>query len=141
MSRIEKSQQKIAQFYKVAFHCHSPLSYDWGGNKEISSLNNKDNYLPINKEADFYNLIKGKSGCDVVIITDHMKCSYAARLANHSLKQIGLVVLPGMEISVRTTPVLGDVRVHILVQYCPVISRIITTGYETEKNRFATDFS
>ncbi len=115
LSRIEKSQQKIAQFYKVAFHCHSPLSHDWGGNKGDSSLNNKDNYLPINKEDDFYNLIKEKSGCDVVIITDHMKCSYAARLAKHSLKQIGLVVLPGMEISVRTTPVLGGVRVHILV--------------------------
>jgi len=115
LSRIEKSQQKIAQFYRVAFHCHSPQSHDWGGNKEISSLNNKDNYLPINKEADFYKLIKEKSGCDVVIITDHMKCSYAARLANYSLKQIGLVVLPGMEISVRTTPVLGDVRVHIVV--------------------------
>ena len=115
LSKIEKSRQRIAQFYKVAFHCHSPQSHDWGRNKGDSSLNNKDNYLPINKESDFYNLIKDKSGCDVVIVTDHMKCDYAARLANYSLKQIGLVVLPGMEVSVRTTPVLGDVRIHILV--------------------------
>jgi len=115
LSRIEKSQQRIAQFYKVAFHCHSPLSHDWGGNKGDSSLNNKDNYLPANKESDFYKLIQDKSNCDIVIITDHMKCSYAERLSNHSLGQSGLVILPGMEISVRTTPVLGDVRVHITV--------------------------
>lgn len=112
---FKKVRQRIARFYKVAFHCHSPLSHDWGGNKGDSSLNNKDNYLPANQESEFYKLIQDKSGCDIVIITDHMKCSYAERLANHSSSQSGLVILPGMEISVRTTPVLGDVRIHIVV--------------------------
>jgi DNA repair ATPase RecN len=115
LSKILESQQKMAHFYKVAFHCHSPLSHDWGRTKGDPSLNDKENYLPVNKESDFYNLIREKSGCDVVIITDHMKCSYAERLAKHSSGQQGLVVLPGMEISVRTNPVLGNVRVHITV--------------------------
>lgn len=119
LSKIRESQQKIARFYKVAFHCHSPLSHDWGKNKGDSILNDKEKYLPANKESDFYKSIKDKSGCDVVIITDHMKCSYAERLVKHSSEQSGLVVLPGMEVSVRTTPVLGSVRVHITVVMPP----------------------
>jgi energy-coupling factor transporter ATP-binding protein EcfA2 len=115
LSKLKESQRRVARFYKVAFHCHSPLSHDWGRGKGEPSLNNKENYLPANKEADFYELIREKSGCDLVIITDHMKCSYAERLVNHSLKQGGLVILPGMEISVRTTPVLGDVTAHVIV--------------------------
>jgi len=115
LSKISESQSKMAHFYKVAFHCHTPLSHDWGDHKGDSTLNNKNNYLPTNKESEFYKQIQDKSNCDVVIITDHMKCSYAERLANHSSGQDGLVILPGMEISVRTTPVLGDVRVHIVV--------------------------
>ena len=116
LSRIKESQQRTARFYKVAFHCHSPLSHDWGKNKGDSTLNEKEQYLPTNKESDFYKLIQEKSGCDMVIITDHMKCGYAERLANYSSKQQGnLVVLPGMEISVRTTPALASVRIHIIV--------------------------
>ena len=116
LSKIEESRQRTAQFYKVAFHCHSPLSHDWGENKGDSTLNGKEQYLPTNKESDFYKLIQEKSGCHMVIITDHMKCGYAERLANHSSEQQGgLVILLGMEISVRTTPVLGDVRIHIIV--------------------------
>ena len=113
LSKLDECQKRIARFYKVAFHCHSPLSYDWG--KGEPSLNNKENYLATNKESDFYELIKEKSGCDLVIITDHMKCGYAERLVNHSLGRGGLVILPGMEISIRTSPVLGDVRAHVIV--------------------------
>ena len=116
LSRIKESQQRTARFYKVAFHCHSPLSHDWGKNKGNSTLNEKEQYLPTNKESNFYKLIQEKSGCDMVIITDHMKCGYAERLANYSSKQQGnLVVLPGMEISVRTSPALASVRIHIIV--------------------------
>ncbi len=115
LSKISESQQEIARFYRVAFHCHSPLSHDWGKNKGDSTLNGKEQFLPTDKESDFYQLIQERSDCEVVIITDHMKCSYAERLANHSSGQTGLLILPGMEISVRTTPVLGEVRVHIIV--------------------------
>jgi hypothetical protein len=115
LSKIDESRQRIAQFYKVAFHCHSPLSHDWGRDGVVSDLNNKEKYLPTNKESDFYKLIQEKSSCDMVIISDHMKCGYAERLVNYSLQQGNLVILPGMEISVRTTPVLGDVRVHVMV--------------------------
>ncbi|MBN1393066.1 MAG: hypothetical protein JW947_09730, partial [Sedimentisphaerales bacterium] len=119
LSKIRESQQKIARFYKVAFHCHSPLSHDWGKNRGDLNLNDKEKYLPLNKESDFYKIIQDKSGCDLIIITDHMKCEYAARLVNHSSKQRNLVILPGMEINVRTTPVLGDVRVHVTVVMPP----------------------
>lgn len=148
LSKIEESQQRTAQFYKVAFHCHSPLSHDWATNKGDSILNGKEQYLPANKESDFYNLIQDKSDCDVIIITDHMKCGYAERLANHSSDQDGLVVLPGMEISLRTTPVLGDVRVHVIVimppgsnpeTFAPLLKGLSIESDRTGKEEVVTD--
>jgi ABC-type cobalamin/Fe3+-siderophores transport system ATPase subunit len=119
MRRIEEAAKRIAKFYKVGFHCHSPLSHDWGKNKGDPILNGAEQYLPPDKESEFYHLIQKRSGCDMVIITDHMKCRYAERLAKYSSEQSGLVILPGMEISVRTSPVLGDVRVHVIVIMSP----------------------
>jgi vacuolar-type H+-ATPase subunit F/Vma7 len=148
LSKIEESQQRTAQFYKVAFHCHSPLSHDWGKNKGDSTLNGKEQYLPTNKESAFYKLIQDRSDCDVVIITDHMKCGYAERLANHSSEQSGLVILPGMEISVRTNPVLGEVRVHVIVimppgsnpeTFAPLLSGLSIESERTGKEEVGID--
>ena len=59
--------------------------------------------------------------------------SHSLKSANESLYWLGLL---------RDAKKINSAQLeYLLDHYCPVISRIITTGYETEKNRFATDFS
>jgi hypothetical protein len=36
---IENDQINMARFFKVAFHCHSPMSNDWGSRKDIDKTN------------------------------------------------------------------------------------------------------
>ncbi|MHC4676887.1 MAG: hypothetical protein ACYTBZ_30760, partial [Planctomycetota bacterium] len=53
LDEIVAGRHRMAQFFRVALHCHSPLSRDWGRGKNADkSMNNKDNFLPDGKESE-----------------------------------------------------------------------------------------
>ncbi len=124
LSEIKLARNRMSRFFKVALHCHSPLSKDWGSRGSADqSINNKDNFLPEGKEADFLQLTLERCKCDIIVVTDHMKCSYAERLVKHAGTSRQVVVLPGMEVNFHTSPALANVRLHIIVILPPDCTR------------------
>jgi len=116
LDAIKIDQKRMAKFFRVAIHCHSPLSADWGkGGKGDKNLNSKDNFMPQGKEGDFLRALLTQGHLDLITVTDHMKCEYAERLVEHANSRGLPVVLPGMEINFQTNPALANVRIHILV--------------------------
>ncbi len=116
LQKLMSLRDRMAQFRRVAIHCHTPLSYDWAQDCGDRSLNDRKKYLPPGKEAAFLQEVTARTdpSLDLIIPTDHMMCDYAARLATAAPAR-GLVVIPGMEVSLRTSAAMGDVRVHVLV--------------------------
>lgn len=134
----------MAQFFRVALHCHSPLSKDWGrGENADRAINNKDNFLPDGKESEFLKLVLKQSKMDLITITDHMKCAYAERLVKCANGAGKIIVLPGMEVNFHTNPALGNVRLHVIVILPPECTRqtfaTLLPGFAEERKRKARD--
>ncbi len=113
---LNSQKSRMATFCKVAFHCHSPLSACWGRSSGIDkSLNERNALLQEGAEDAFLSEVIQRCGCDILIVTDHMKCGFAERLALRHTKIGPPYLLPGMEVNFATKPSLGNVRLHILV--------------------------
>jgi len=113
---INKLEQRMAKFVRVALHCHTPGSYDWARSANADKqLNDKTKFLQDGGEEAFLANIKDRNNCQIISITDHMKCSYAERLANYATKVGSVAILPGMEVNFVTLPALAGVRLHVLV--------------------------
>jgi len=96
----------------VALHVHSCDSRDWNRTGD-PTLNARDKFSTVNGEAEFIKALR--EHLDLVVITDHMKCSYACRVSEASRCGRDFLVLPGMEVNVRPEVALSCSRLHILV--------------------------
>lgn len=144
LDEIVAGRHRMAQFFRVALHCHSPLSRDWGrGKNSDKSMNNKDNFLPDGKESEFLKLVVQQSKMDLITITDHMKCAYAERMVKCARIMRGIIVLPGMEVNFHTNPALGNIRLHVIVILPPECTRqtfaILLPKLAEESRRKDTD--
>jgi DNA repair ATPase RecN len=95
----------------VALHLHSPDSHDWNkaGDK---TLNDRSRLLTLGGEEEFIAALK--KCFDLVVITDHMKCSYASRVSKATLSSDAFRVLPGMEVNFRPEAAMTTMRLHLL---------------------------
>ena len=141
---INRIQGNTARFFRVAFHCHSPLSVDWGKKPGVdATLNDKQKYLVPGGEEKYCRLVKQYADCHIMVISDHMKCGYAERAVRFSKGMPELIVLPGMEINLLTTPALGGVRLHVIIILPPELTREtfarLLPGVPEEDNRVGTE--
>ena len=118
--------EKTARFISAAFHVHSVESHDWGKDGE-PTLNDAAQFEGDAGQDAFLDKLAG-AGLELVVITDHMKCTYACELAGRAQGRSDITVFPGMEVSCRTEPGHGA-RIHFLVAFKPgttpdVIARI-----------------
>jgi len=137
---INRIQGNTARFFRVAFHCHSPLSVDWGKKPGVDvTLNDKQKYLVLGGEEKYCRLVKQYADCHMMVISDHMKCWYAERAVQFSKVMPELIVLPGMEITLLTTPALGGVKLHVIIILPPELTREtfarLLPGVPEEDNR------
>ncbi len=109
---LDELRKRTARFRRVALHVHSPDSHDWNrsGDKE---LNGRECFLASNGETEFINALN--KHFDLVVITDHMKCSYACRVSNASRNEKHFLVLPGMEVNLQPEAAISCSRLHLLV--------------------------
>ena len=109
---LDELRKRTARFRRVALHMHSPESHDWNRTGD-KTLNDREKFLAPSGESDFINSLK--EHLDLVVITDHMKCSYASRLSNASRGEKEFLVLPGMEVNFQPEAAISLSRLHILV--------------------------
>lgn len=108
---LDELRQRTARFRRVALHVHSPDSHDWNRTGD-KTLNDRQKYFVSGGESDFINLLK--KHFDLVVITDHMKCSFASRASNSSRSEEDFLVLPGMEVNFQPEAAISCSRLHIL---------------------------
>lgn len=128
-------RKEIAKFRKVVLHAHSPHSYDW----KSSDLSSKVANQGWTKEESAFMEDIEKCDIDMLAITDHMKCKFASR---YCAKKINtkLIVLPGLELSIRPSPPWHKFRLHMLAIFPEKFSfekasKIIPSDLPDEENR------
>nr|MBC8360094.1 AAA family ATPase [Candidatus Desulfatibia profunda] len=109
---LDELRKRTARFRRVALHIHSPDSHDWNRTGD-KTLNDRERLLAPSGEVEFINTLK--KHFDLVVITDHMKCTYADRVSNASLYEKDFIVLPGMEVNFQPEAAISCSRLHILV--------------------------
>lgn len=109
---LDELRKRTARFRRVALHVHSPDSHDWNQTGD-KTLNDRERLLAHSGEAEFINALK--KHFDLVVITDHMKCSYASRVSNASRGEKDFLVLSGMEVNFQPEAAISCSRLHVLV--------------------------
>lgn len=102
-------RKEIATFRKVVLHAHSPHSFDW----KSSDLGSKDAIQGWTKEELAFIEKIEKCDLDMLAITDHMKCKFACRFSTKKINT-ELIILPGLELSIRPSPPWNKFRLHML---------------------------
>jgi DNA repair ATPase RecN len=111
IATLDCLRKRTARFRRVALHLHSPESHDWN-RTGAKPLNRPEKFLDPGCENEFIRELK--KHFDLVVVTDHMKCSYASKVSNTSKSETDFIVLPGMEISVQPEAAISCARLHIL---------------------------
>lgn len=107
----------IARFYRVDLHVHSPESIDWPRKFNLKSKIPIEDISAKKKGVDekyiyFKKKIQEKSKIlDALAITDHHKSKLAEKLSRETGK---ILILPGIEISVKANPEFTNESVHLL---------------------------
>jgi len=110
-STLDHLRQRTARFRRVAVHVHSTDSHDWNRTGD-KALNERGKFTNASGAVNFVEAIKDH--LDLVVITDHMKCSFACEIANVSRKEKEFLILPGMEINIKPEAAISCSRLHIL---------------------------
>lgn len=113
---FEEQLTGSAFFVPVAFHVHSPDSYDWGrapGDKAANAPSKFKDAAGIGAFLDHL-----AQHFKIVCITDHLKSGYACTLAEAAKKRDDITVFPGVEASV-VGGQLGSSRIHLLAIFPP----------------------
>ena len=111
LKALDDLRKRTSRFRRVALHLHSPDSRDWNRTGD-RALNDRSRLLAPGGEAEFIAALK--QHFDLVVITDHMKCSYASRVSKATLPDDGFRVLPGMEVNFRPEAAMTTMRLHLL---------------------------
>jgi ABC-type nitrate/sulfonate/bicarbonate transport system ATPase subunit len=111
MRTLDDLRKRTSRFRRVALHLHSPDSHDWNKTGD-KAINDRTKLLAPGGEMDFIAALKPHF--DLVVITDHMKCSYASRVSKATLVDDGFRVLPGMEVNFRPEAAMTTMRLHLL---------------------------
>lgn len=111
LTTLDSLRKRTARFRRVALHLHSPDSRDWNQTGD-KTLNDRDRLRAAGGETEFINALK--QHFDLVVITDHMKCSYASRVSNSSRNEQDFLVLPGMEVNIQPEAAISCSRLHVL---------------------------
>jgi ABC-type cobalamin/Fe3+-siderophores transport system ATPase subunit len=117
LETINEQRERIAFFEPVVFHAHSIDSHDWAQRLNADVQRNDAMRLRTDAGVDEF-LDELARHYRVVCITDHMRCTYAARLARAALKRDDITVLPGMEINCLPAPHYAD-AIHVLAVFPP----------------------
>jgi len=114
LTQVKTARKYSALFYRVDLHIHTHESDDFPclGNKPgcATELTSKDKSAC----AEFFIQSAVNSGLDLIAITDHNRNRLATEIA--SLANDKLVVLPGMEVSLKTS-FLPNSTIHILALF------------------------
>ena len=118
--------KRSAFFVPVAFHVHSPGSYDWGRHPGDKQANDAAKFGGAAGASAFLDQLAKQFR--IVCITDHLKSSYACALAEAARTRDDITIFPGVEASV-VGGQLGSSRIHLLAIFPPntkaaVIDRI-----------------
>lgn len=108
---LDSLRKRTARFRRVALHLHSPDSHDWNRAGD-TTLNDGDRLRAAGGETEFIDALK--QHFDLVVITDHMKCSYASRVSTASRCEHEFLVLPGMEVNILPEAAMSCSRLHVL---------------------------
>ena len=111
LKTLDDLRKRTSRFRRVALHLHSPDSHDWNKTGD-KTLNDRTRLLAPGGEAEFISALKPHF--DLVVITDHMKCSYASRVSKATLVGDAFRVLPGMEVNFRPEAAMTAMRLHLL---------------------------
>jgi ABC-type lipoprotein export system ATPase subunit len=114
---LDQQLTKSARFVRMAFHVHSPGSYDWANRTYADKTLNDQQSLETDAGLERY-LDSLASEFEMVCVTDHMKTGYACRVAQAAEARDGITVFPGIEISVAGGQ-LGDSCIHVLAVFPP----------------------
>ncbi|MBI2060373.1 MAG: AAA family ATPase [Nitrospirae bacterium] len=96
----------------MALHLHSPDSYDWNRTGD-KTLNDRERLIADDGDSEFIGALK--KHLDLVVITDHMRCTYASRVSQLSRGEKNFLVLPGMEVNFQPEAAISCFRVHLLI--------------------------
>ncbi|MBO9531774.1 MAG: AAA family ATPase [Solirubrobacteraceae bacterium] len=117
---LEAGRDLTARFRTAAFHVHSIDSYDWAKRPGADPERNAKERFETGSDAgldEFLDELVG-AGLEIVGVTDHMRSSYACRLAERANERGDITVFPGMEVNCLVEPH-GTHRIHILVLFAP----------------------
>jgi DNA repair ATPase RecN len=105
--------EKTAVFVPVAFHVHSPDSYDWAKRPGADRQRNDPAEL---RAPELLDELAKHFG--MVCITDHMKSGYACALAESAQSRSDIAVFPGVELNC-VGGQLGRSHIHVLAIFPP----------------------
>ena len=112
LAEFDQLRARTARFRRVALHIHSPDSHDWARGKVDEGRNQRTNFDSQGGLVKFGDELKAH--LDLVGITDHMRCSFAANLSKKVSHSDVFCVLPGMEVNLTLEPPLNFARIHLL---------------------------
>jgi ABC-type cobalamin/Fe3+-siderophores transport system ATPase subunit len=126
-----------SRFVPMAFHVHSPGSYDWGTRPNAEAARNAK--ARFNGDAGVQQFLNElASEFTIVCITDHMKLDYACKLAHASLGRSDIRVFPGLEVNCVIPPALSQ-RIHLLAIFPPEKDVIAIERIFAQRGNFPTD--
>ena len=111
LEALDELRKRTARFHRVALHLHSPESHDWNRTGD-KTLNDRKKFLASDGEIEFIKALK--DNLDLIVVTDHMKCSYASRVSIASQSEKDFLILPGMEVNFQPEAAISCSRLHIL---------------------------
>jgi ABC-type lipoprotein export system ATPase subunit len=116
---FDEELKRSAFFVPVAFHVHSPGSFDWGRGPAADRAANDPTRLLRDDAGVTEFLDRLAKQFRIVCITDHLKSGFACALSEAAEKRDDITVFPGVEANVVGGGQLGSSRIHLLAIFPP----------------------
>lgn len=113
LQKLTALSGRTARFRRVALHLHSPDSRDWGRDAVDATRNDRTRFSGSAGLQAFADELRRE--LDLVAVTDHMRCGFAAQLSSCCRRGDEFLILPGMEVNFRPESALGCIRIHLVV--------------------------
>ncbi len=114
---FEEQLKRSAFFVPVAFHVHSPASFDWARDpRGDAQANDRARLLTDAGCSEFLDRLARHFR--IVCITDHLKSAYACDASAAAASRDDITIFPGVEVNV-VGGQLGSSRIHLLAIFPP----------------------